>query len=163
MFTGRLGADVEMRYTAQGSAVSTFRMAVGHSYKSADGNAHDETEWVQVVAWQKLAELCNQYLRKASRVYVEGRLQTRSWEDATSGEKKYRTEVIAEDIIFLDSPQLRDAGSSDDVPQTRQEAPQRTQPARTTSNAGNGYKATAAARAPRNAPQAADVDEDLPF
>ena len=89
----------------------------------------------------------------------------RPWKSglATSGEKKYRTEVIAEDIIFLDSPQLRDAGSSDDVPQTRQEAPQRTQPARPTSNAGNGYKATAAARVRRNVPQVADDETDLPF
>jgi single-strand DNA-binding protein len=162
MFIGRLGADVEMRYTPQGSAVSTFRIAVGRSYKSADGNAHDETEWVQVVAWQKLAELCNQYLRKASRVYIEGRMQTRSWEDATSGEKKYRTEVVAEDIIFLDTPQSREVDNSDDAPQTRQEAPQRPQPARPTSNAGNGYKATAAARVPRNAPPVTE-DEDLPF
>ncbi|HEY3232927.1 MAG TPA: single-stranded DNA-binding protein, partial [Roseiflexaceae bacterium] len=71
MITGRLGADPEMRYTAQGSAVTTFRVAAGRSWKDADGTSHDETEWFRIVSWNKLAEVCNEYLQKGDRVYIE--------------------------------------------------------------------------------------------
>ena len=111
MLTGHLGADPEMRYTSQGSAVTTFRVASGRRWKSADGVDHDDTEWFRVVAWDKLGEICNQYLTKGTRVYVEGRLQTRKWQDQT-GADRYSTEVIANDMIMLDS--RRDAPSADD-------------------------------------------------
>ncbi len=80
--TGHLGADPEMRYTAQGSAVTTFRVASNRTWRDKDGNPHEETEWFRIVAWDKLAELCNQYLAKGSRVYVEGRIQTRKYPDS---------------------------------------------------------------------------------
>jgi len=101
--TGHLGADPEMRYTAQGSAVTTFRVASNRTWRDKDGNPHEETEWFRVVAWDKLAELCNQYLAKGSRVYVEGRIQTRKWTDP-DGRERYTTEIIAQDIIFLSTP-----------------------------------------------------------
>lgn len=100
---GRLGADPEGKYTPQGSAVTTFRVAVGRQWKTEAGEQKEDTEWFTVVAWNKLAEICNQYLAKGSRVYIEGRMQTRSWDDQATGEKKYRTELIASDMIILDS------------------------------------------------------------
>ena len=100
--TGRLGADPEMRFTPQGHAVTTFRVASNRTWRSADGETHEETEWFRVVAWNKLAEVCNQYLTKGSRVYVEGRLQTRQWQDQ-DGQARSSTEVIASDMIMLDS------------------------------------------------------------
>ena len=102
MVIGNLGADPEMRYTADGAAVTNFRIAASRNYTGADGERKEETEWFSVVTWRKLAELCNQYLQKGRRVYVEGRLRTRSWE-GQDGQKRYTTEVIADDVQFLDS------------------------------------------------------------
>jgi single-strand DNA-binding protein len=107
MIIGRLGLDPEMRFTSSGSPVTTFRVAVGRQWRDSNGEGRDETEWFSVVAWNKLAEICGQYLVKGSRVYVEGRLQTRSWEDQQSGQTRYKTEVIATDMIILDSREAR--------------------------------------------------------
>src|SRR5919197_3557628 len=100
--TGRLGADPEMRFTPQGHAVTTFRVASNRSWRSSDGETHEDTEWFRIVAWNKLAEICNQFLAKGARVYVEGRLQTRQWQDQ-DGQTRYSTEVIANDMIMLDA------------------------------------------------------------
>lgn len=102
MLIGRLGTEPELRYTSAGTPIVSFRMAVSRQWRDSDGQAHDETDWFTVVAWNRLAEICGQYLRKASRVYVEGRLQNRSWDDAQTGQKQYRTEVVASDMILLD-------------------------------------------------------------
>ncbi|HEY1012997.1 MAG TPA: single-stranded DNA-binding protein, partial [Herpetosiphonaceae bacterium] len=112
--TGRLGADPEMRFTPQGSAVTTFRVASNRSWKTTDGETKEDTEWFSIVAWNKLAEICNQYLTKGSRVYIEGRCQTRSWEDTSTGQTRYKTEVIANDMIILDG--RRDGAGSYDAP-----------------------------------------------
>ena len=101
MVIGNVGTDPEMRYTANGRAVTSFRVAANRSYTTPDGERREETEWFSVVAWQKLAEQCSQYLQKGRRVYVEGRLQTRSW-DTPDGQRRFRTEVIADRVIFLD-------------------------------------------------------------
>ena len=101
MIIGNLGKDPEMRFTANGSAVTNFSVAVSRQYSGSDGERREETEWFSVVAWNKLAEQCNQYLQKGRKVYVEGRLQTRSW-DGQDGQKRYRTEVIASEVQFLD-------------------------------------------------------------
>ncbi len=98
---GRLGQDPEMRFTANGRAVSTFSVAVNRNYTTQDGERHEDTEWVRVVAWARLAELVSQYLTKGRQVYVEGRLQTRQWEDK-EGQRRYTTEVVAQDVQFLD-------------------------------------------------------------
>lgn len=103
MIIGRLGKDPEMRFTPSGSPVTNFTVAAGRQWKDPNGENREETEWFSVVVWNKLAEICNQYLSKGSRVYIEGRLQTRSWDDQQTGEKKYRTEVVASDMIILDS------------------------------------------------------------
>ncbi len=119
MLIGRLGTDPEMRYTPSGSPVTNFRLAAGRQWKDPNGETREETEWFSIVVWNKLAEICNQYLTKGSRVYIEGRLQTRSWDDPQSGEKKYRTEVVANDMIILDSrndsPPQRSGGRSRDT------------------------------------------------
>src|SRR5947209_5584253 len=101
MIIGNLGKDPEMRFTANGSAVTNFSVAVSRQFQATDGERREETEWFSVVAWNKLAEQCNQFLQKGRRVYVEGRLQTRSW-DGQDGQKRYRTEVVASEVQFLD-------------------------------------------------------------
>ena len=100
---GRLGKDPEMRYTASGAAVTTFTLATNRMTKAGDGTAQEETDWHTIVAWDKLAETCNQYLTKGRQVYIEGRLQTRTWEQ--DGQKRYKTEVIAHEMLILDSKQ----------------------------------------------------------
>ena len=104
MIIGNLGADPEMRYTANGTAVTNLRVAVNRNYTTQDGERREETEWFRVVAWGKLGEIVSQYLTKGRRVYVEGRLQTRQWDDQ-EGQRRYTTEVVAQDVQFLDSAQ----------------------------------------------------------
>ena len=100
MVIGNLGADPEMRYTANGSAVTEFRAAVNRHYTAGDGERREETEWFRVVTWNRLAETCSQYLSKGRQVYVQGRIKTRSWED-NEGVKRYTTELIAREVKFL--------------------------------------------------------------
>ena len=101
MIIGNLGADPEMRFTPSGSPVTSFRIASSRTFTTPEGEKKQETEWFTIVAWSKLAELCNQFLSKGRMAYVEGRLKTRSWEDK-EGIKHYKTEVIASQVIFLD-------------------------------------------------------------
>ena len=100
MIIGRLGRDPEMRYTPNGRPVSAFSVAVNRSWTAGDGDKREETEWFNVVAWGNLAEICKQHLHKGQTVYVEGRLQTRGWEDQ-EGKKHYRTEIVANEMIML--------------------------------------------------------------
>jgi single-strand DNA-binding protein len=100
MVIGHLGRDPEMRYTPTGRPVTTFSVATTRAWHSADGERHEETEWFNVVAWGSLAEICNQHLRRGQQAYVEGRLQTRRWDDA-EGKKHYATELVAKEIIML--------------------------------------------------------------
>ena len=103
MLIGNLGKDPEMRYTANGKAMTTFSIACSRSLGTGDGGERrEETDWFDIVTWEKLAELCSQFLQKGRKAYVEGRLHTRSWE-GQDGQKKYRTEVIANTVLFLDS------------------------------------------------------------
>jgi single-strand DNA-binding protein len=101
MIIGNLGRDPEMRYTPSGQAVTQFTVAVNRNYKGQDGNWQEETEWFRVVAWGPLAERTAEYLRKGRKVYVEGRLQTRQWEDQ-QGQKRYTTELVANTVTALD-------------------------------------------------------------
>ena len=116
MIIGRLGKDPEMRYTPGGSPVTTFSVAAGRQWKDSSGDVREETEWFNVVTWNKLAEICNEHLHKASRVYIEGRLQTRQWQDQ-EGQTRYRTEVIASDMIMLDGRGPRDSTPDDNFDQ----------------------------------------------
>src|SRR4030042_1698783 len=103
MLIGNLTKDPELRYTPSGAAVCSFRVATNRSWTPSDGGERkEETEFHRIVSWNKLAELCSQLLVKGRKVYVEGRLQTRSW-DTPEGEKKYMTEVVAEDMVVLDT------------------------------------------------------------
>ncbi len=101
MIIGNVGREPEMRFTANGTAVTSFSVAVNRVSLGQENDRIEETEWFRVVAWNKLAETCNQYIAKGSRIYVEGRLQTRSWE-GNDGQKRYTTEVVANNVIFLD-------------------------------------------------------------
>ena len=100
---GNLGKDPELSYTASGVAVAKFSMATGERWKDQDGNVQERTEWHNIVAWRKLAEICGQYLKKGSKAYIEGRLQTRSWDDKNTGVKRYATDIIADNLIMLDA------------------------------------------------------------
>ena len=101
LIIGSLGADPEMRYTPGGKPVTSFSVEVNRGWRTSEGERKEATEWFNVVTWGNLAEICNQYLHKGSQVYVEGRLQTRSWEDS-SGTRHYRTELVANEMIILD-------------------------------------------------------------
>ena len=100
MVIGHLGKDPEMRYTPSGRPVTTFSVAVSRSWNTADGERRTETEWFNVVAWGNLAEICKQYLHKGQQVYIEGRLQTRRWEDK-EGQKHTSVEVVANEMMML--------------------------------------------------------------
>ncbi len=110
MIIGHLGRDPEMRYTPSGRPVSTFSVATTRSWNTAEGDRREETEWFNVVAWGSLAEICNQYLRKGQQVYIEGRLQTRRWDDP-EGKKHFATELVAKEMILLG--ERREAGSAE--------------------------------------------------
>jgi single-strand DNA-binding protein len=100
MLIGRLGRDPEMRYTPSGRPVTTFSLATSRTWNTSEGERRTETEWFTVVAWGSLAEICKQYLVKGQQVYVEGRLQTRHWED-NDGNKHSATEIVANEMIIL--------------------------------------------------------------
>jgi single-strand DNA-binding protein len=115
MLIGNLGADPETRYTANGNAITSFRLAVSEKF----GEGKESTEWFTVVTWNQLAEICAGNLEKGKSVYVDGRLQTRSWDDK-EGKKQYRTEVVAQRVQFLDkrgaSPSAGDDIDAEDLP-----------------------------------------------
>ena len=117
MLIGNLGKDPEMRFTANGNPVTTFSVAVNRTSTTPEGDRREETEWFNVVTWNKLAERCSEYLQKGRRVYVEGRLQTRSWE-GEDGVKRYRTEVVAGTVLFLDrGPAAASPEAGDEAPE----------------------------------------------
>ena len=112
---GNLGRDPEMRFTQDGTPVTNFSVAVSNSWQGRDGEQRERTEWFKVVAWRRLAEISNEYLRTGGKVYVEGRLETQKWQDQ-EGNDRYTTELIARDLLML--------GGRDDVDSpsdTRQE------------------------------------------
>jgi single-strand DNA-binding protein len=97
---GNLGADPEIRYTQNGTQVATFRIATTERWKGQDGQMQESTEWHRIVAYKKLAEICGEYLNKGSKVYIEGKIQTRKWQDQ-NGNDKYTTEIIAREMKML--------------------------------------------------------------
>lgn len=109
ILVGRLGGDPEIRYTQQGVAVTNFNIATSETWMDKTGGKQEKTEWHRVVVWGKMAETCSQYLAKGRQVFVEGRLQTRQWDDK-DGNKRYTTEVVASTVQFLD----RGAGTGAD-------------------------------------------------
>jgi len=119
MIIGHLGRDPEMRYTPSGRPVTTFTVVTTRSWNTSDGEKHNETEWFNVVTWGNLAEICKQYLTKGQQVYVEGRLQSRKWED-NEGTKHTNVEIVANEMMILGErkegvqPQSNEAGIPDD-------------------------------------------------
>ena len=172
--TGRLGADPEMRFTPQGTAVTTFRVASNRSWKTAEGEQREDTEWFSIVAWNKLAEICNQYLNKGTRVYIEGRSQTRSWVEEQSGQTRYKTEIVANDMIILDGrregmaynaeePEEEWANPPEPAPVARPAA-RPAAPARSNGNGNGGNTAPAATQTrPASRKPVVTDEDDLPF
>ncbi len=117
---GNLGKDPELRYTNSGVPVATFSLATNETWKDQEGNVQERTEWHNIVAWQKLAEICGEWLKKGNKVYIEGRIQTRSWDDKNTGQKRYSTEIIANDMIMLDPK-----GSTGRLPETPSAEPEK--------------------------------------
>lgn len=109
---GNLGKDPELRHTPQGQAVATFPVATSENWTDKSGQKQERTEWHRVVVWGKLAELCAKYLGKGRKAYIEGRLQTRAWDDK-EGQKRYTTEIVANVVQFLDSAGAARSGSVD--------------------------------------------------
>jgi single-strand DNA-binding protein len=100
ILVGNLGKDPELRYTASGTAVCNFSLATTESYKDRDGNKQEKTEWHNIVVWRQLAEICGKYLTKGKQIYIEGKLQTRKWEDR-DGNTRYSTEIVADQMQML--------------------------------------------------------------
>ncbi len=99
---GNLGKDPELRYTSSGVAVASFSVATNESWKDTEGNTQERTQWHNIVAWRKLAEICGEYLKKGSKLYLEGRLQYRNYDDK-NGVKRYVTEIVMDEMLMLDS------------------------------------------------------------
>ena len=113
---GNVGTDPEMRYTPNGAAVTSFRLATNRRYTTSDGEQHEETEWFTVTAWNRLAEQVNQFVTKGMRVYSEGRLKSTSW-TGNDGQLRFRNEIIANQVLFLDrSPDPSSSGESLEKP-----------------------------------------------
>ncbi len=137
ILVGNLGQDPEIKYTAGGAAVTTLSLATSESWKDKDtGSDQERTEWHRVVLWRRLAEIAGEYLKKGSKVYIEGQLQTRKWEQ--DGQTRYTTEVIGRDMQFLDS-RGNSSGSSSSYEDTNQDA------------------------SPQNMPDSGITDDDIPF
>jgi single-strand DNA-binding protein len=103
ILVGNLGNDPDIKFTTSGVPVARFSLATTERFKDDSGKFQERTEWHSIVAWQKLADIVGEFLSKGSKVYVEGKLQTSSWEVRQSREKKYRTEIVAKDLVLLDS------------------------------------------------------------
>ena len=143
---GNLGKDPEVKYTPQGTAVAKITLATNESYKDKGGQWQERTEWHNVVLWQRLAEIAGEYLKKGNKVYIEGRLQTRSWDDKQTNQKKYMTEVVAGTMVLLGGRgeggggEGHSGGSRGAANQFDQSAPE-----------------------PEHAPASPITDEDIPF
>lgn len=109
---GNVGKDPEIRATASGAIVASFSLATTDRTKDQSGNWSDRTEWHNLVAFQRTAEIVRDYVKKGSKLYIEGKIQTRSWDDKTSGEKKYRTEIVVNDLSLLSGRGEGEGGGS---------------------------------------------------
>jgi len=101
ILVGNVGKDPEVRYTPSGTPVAKFSLATNENFKGRSDEWQERTEWHNIVAWQRLAEIVGEYVQKGSKLYIEGKLQTSSWEDKQSGERKYRTEIVARELVLL--------------------------------------------------------------
>jgi single-strand DNA-binding protein len=146
---GNLGKDPELKYTPSGTPVAKFPLATNERFKDKDGQWQDRTEWHNITAWARTAEIAGEYLKKGGKVYIEGSLRTHSWDDKQSGQKKYMTEIIVNDLVLLGG---RGEGMTDDSGGGRSRG----------ASAGNNFDQ----RAPEPEHAAASTpisDEDIPF
>ncbi len=158
---GNLGKDPEVRAIPSGAKVANFSIATTESYTGKDGQKVDKTEWHNIVMWRGLAEVAEKYLKKGSQVYVEGRLQTRSWDDQ-NGQKRYTTEIIADNMVMLGRP--TGGGGGGGAPRDHDESFSRSeQPAmnQSRSSGGNSGGGGGGYSAPSSLPPQAE--DDLPF
>jgi single-strand DNA-binding protein len=116
MIIGRLGRDPEMRYTPSGRPVTTFSVATSRTWNTSEGERRMETEWFNIVAWGNLAEICKQYLTKGQQVYIEGRLQSRTWDD-DKGNKHTSVEIVASEMIMLGDKREGESPSEPEIPE----------------------------------------------
>jgi single-strand DNA-binding protein len=148
---GNLGKDPEVKYTPSGTPVAKLALATNERYKDKNGEWQDRTEWHNVVLWQRLAEIAGEYLKKGGKVYIEGRLQTRSWDDKQTNQKKYMTEVVANDLVLLGG---RGEGAGDFAGSSRG----------TAAAAGGGNNFDQRTPEPEHAAASTPIsDEDIPF
>jgi len=148
---GNLGKDPEVKYTPSGTPVAKLAIATNERYKDKNGEWQDRTEWHNVVLWQRLAEIAGEYLKKGGKVYIEGRLQTRSWEDKQTNQKRYATEIVANDLVLLGG---RGEGAGEDFGGRSRGA--------SSSSGGNGNNFDQ--REPEPATATTPIsDEDIPF
>ena len=144
---GNLGKDPEVKYTQTGMAVAHFTLATNERFKDKDGNWQDRTEWHNLVAFQRTAEIAAEYLKKGRSVYIEGSLRTNSWDDKDTGQKKYKTEIIINDLVLLGG---RDAGGEGG--------------GRSGAGKSGGFDQRTPEPEPSQAPSGAEItDEDIPF
>jgi single-strand DNA-binding protein len=151
---GTLGKDPELKYTPQGTAVTKFSMATNESFKDKQsGEWKERTEWHNIVCWQRTAEVAAEYLKKGRKVYIEGRLTTRSWDDKETGQKKYMTEVVANDLVLLGDRGGSGGGDSEGGGGARR-----------SSGSGSGSGFDQRPPAEDNFAQSTEItDEDIPF
>ena len=154
MLIGNLGQDPEVRYTQSNTAVATLSIATSERYKDSNGEYQEKTEWHRVVAWGRTAEICQQYLTKGSKVYIEGPIQTRQWEDK-DGQKRYTTEIKALQLTMLDS-----RGSGGGNQQMGGGQPQQNRGNQNQGNQGNSKPMSSNVELDSNFD---DMDDDLPF
>ncbi len=170
---GRLGADPEVRYTPGGQNVANFRVATNEAWTDKNGQRQERTEWHRIVVWGRQADLCKEYLRKGRTVYVEGRLQTREWDDR-DGNKRYVTEIVAQSVRFLDGGSGGRAagggpGPDDDFgmpgpPGAPDPGPYEAEPApRRATGPGTASRPPAAAAPSAGTPGESFEDDDIPF
>ena len=148
---GNLGKDPEVKYTPSGTPVAKLALATNERYKDKNGEWQDRTEWHNVVLWQRLAEIAGEYLKKGGKVYIEGRLQTRSWDDKQTNQKKYMTEVVASDLILLGG--RGEGGGEASGGHSRGAA----------AGGGNNFDQRTPEHEPAAAGSAPITDEDIPF
>ncbi len=160
MLIGNLTRDPEMRYTPQGTAVCTFGVATNRSWTDPSGEKKEEADFHNIVAWGKLAEICTQLLKKGRKVYVEGRLQTRSWQ-STDGTQKQRTEVVINDMVILDKRE--DTGEAIEIPEQGIEPQVSPEPSLVEAPVGKGGKKVAKKEEKEEKTLEESGEEDIPF
>jgi len=136
ILVGNLGKDPELRYTTSGTAVANFTMATSERFKDRNGEQQKRTEWHNIVAWAGLAEICGKYLKKGKQVYIEGRIQSRSYDDR-DGNKRYITEIVADQMQMLG--RAGEEGDSSSYPSRGEEPPHREEPSRSGKNPMDDY------------------------